>query len=174
MFRDRSVTTIDQHNPDGEVDNNISVRAILNAIDDFGPSYLAFPDNGARSRYMLRIKNFWEESSGVIYGEKVRDTLTGEISEYSVVGNLPSIDSYHNVDVLVVDDICDGGRTFVEFAKSLKARQSGVSLALYVTHGIFSKGLDELKTYYDKIYTTNTIITDYTEKDLNIFNWRAL
>jgi ribose-phosphate pyrophosphokinase len=173
MFKGRSVTTIDQHNPDGEVDNNISVRAILDAIDDYNPDYLAFPDNGARSRYMLRLKDFWEESE-VIYGEKVRNTLTGEITDYKVIVGRGKKSHSSDSTVLVIDDICDGGRTFIELAKILKAREEKTTLALYVTHGIFSKGLDELKTYYDKIYTTNTIITDYTEEDLNIFNWRAL
>lgn len=174
MFKGRSVTTIDQHNPDDEIDNNISPRAILNAIDDYSPSVLAFPDAGASGRYLNRLKDFWYVSSA-IYGEKVRNTLTGEVTDYRVEGDLPvCLNPSFNNSVLVIDDICDGGRTFIELAKVLKAKQSDVSLALYVTHGIFSKGLDELKTYYDKIYTTNTIITDYTEKDLNIFNWRAL
>jgi len=176
MFRDRSVTTIDQHNPDGEIDNNISPRAILNAIDDFGPCVLAFPDAGASGRYLSRLKDFWDvRYFSAIYGEKVRNTLTGEVTDYRVEGDLPvRLNSSFSNSVLVIDDICDGGRTFIELAKVLKAKQSDVSLALYVTHGIFSKGLDELRTYYDYIYTTNTIKTDYTEEDLNIFNWRAL
>jgi ribose-phosphate pyrophosphokinase len=176
MFQFSRVTTIDQHSDEETFDNNISPRAIVNAIEDFTPSVLAFPDAGAKSRYMGRLSQMYHRGEHVIiYGDKVRNTLTGEISRYEVIGDLPAIEnSYYNNSVLVIDDICDGGRTFIELAKVLKAKQSDVSLALYVTHGIFSKGLDELKTYYDKIYTTNTIITDYTEKDLNIFNWRAL
>ena len=176
MFQSSRVTTIDQHSDEDGFDNNISPKAIINAIEDFSPSVLAFPDSGARSRYMDRLRQLYSpEDFKIIYGDKVRNTLTGEISGYEVIGDLPAIEnSYYNNSVLVIDDICDGGRTFIELAKVLKAKQPDVSLALYVTHGIFSKGLDELRTYYDYIYTTNTIKTDYTEEDLNIFNWRAL
>jgi ribose-phosphate pyrophosphokinase len=50
---------------------------------------------------------------------------------------------------LVVDDICDGGGTFLALAKS----ELGPSkeLNLYVTHGIFSKGFSELNKVYDNI-----------------------
>ncbi|HCW17254.1 MAG TPA: phosphoribosylpyrophosphate synthetase, partial [Achromobacter sp.] len=54
--------------------------------------------------------------------------------------------------VLVVDDICDGGRTFLELASALRdtTRQP---VYLYVTHGIFSKGLGELNARYAGIFT---------------------
>jgi len=57
---------------------------------------------------------------------------------------------------IVVDDICDGGATFVSLAEMLKRTQPNITeLSLYVTHGIFSKGIDKLKELYDNIYTAN-------------------
>jgi len=63
-------------------------------------------------------------------------------------------------DIVIVDDICDGGRTFVELGAKIKALGSK-SITLIVTHGIFSKGLtlDNI----DEIYTTNS----YREFDLS-------
>ena len=55
----------------------------------------------------------------------------------------------------MVDDIFDGGRTFVELAKLILPMEPE-RLELYVTHGIFSKGYDEITQYYDRIYTTNS------------------
>jgi ribose-phosphate pyrophosphokinase len=55
---------------------------------------------------------------------------------------------------LIVDDICDGGRTFIELAKVLRPLTNG-SIFLYVTHGIFSQGLDVFKGVIDHIYTAN-------------------
>ena len=46
---------------------------------------------------------------------------------------------------VVVDDICDGGGTFVALAKTVG--NSVQNLHLRVTHGIFSKGLDCLYDY---------------------------
>jgi len=46
--------------------------------------------------------------------------------------------------VLIIDDICDGGRTFIEITKLLL--QAGVeSVSLHVSHGLFSQGIDVLK-----------------------------
>lgn len=72
-------------------------------------------------------------------------------------------------DVIIVDDICDGGRTFIEIGKTIKERQENFErqtpretgkvpgkLYLIVTHGIFSKGYDELNRYFDHIYCTNS------------------
>ena len=56
---------------------------------------------------------------------------------------------------LVLDDICDGGRTFIELAKATSGIQFDLQLA--VTHGIFSKGREELNKYYSKIHVLNNM-----------------
>lgn len=59
-------------------------------------------------------------------------------------------------DLLIIDDICDGGGTFVALAQELKKHRPK-SISLYVTHGIFSKGLDVLyNAGISKIFTTNS------------------
>ncbi len=70
-------------------------------------------------------------------------------------------------DVLVIDDICDGGGTFIEIAKEME-KYNPRSMNLMVTHGIFSKGLDELKRYYHNIYTTNSFKEMINIKDVTI------
>jgi len=54
-------------------------------------------------------------------------------------------------NLVIVDDICDGGRTFIELARVLKEKGAN-KVALYVTHGIFSQGLDVLKEHIDHVY----------------------
>lgn len=58
-----------------------------------------------------------------------------------------------NKQCVIVDDICDGGRTFVELGKLLKD-MGAKSVTLFVTHGIFSKGI-QLENI-DFVYTTNS------------------
>lgn len=82
----------------------------------------------------------------VRYAEKVRDPQTGRITETRVPDDIPA------QPVLVVDDICDGGRTFLELAAALRDK-TDQPLYLYVTHGIFSKGLAELNARYAGLYT---------------------
>jgi len=65
--------------------------------------------------------------------------------------------------VLIVDDICDGGMTFKLLARDLLAA-GAKEVHPYVTHGIFSKGLDTLKesgigrffTYKGECFTHKT------------------
>lgn len=86
----------------------------------------------------------------IIYANKKRDTKTGAILDIELLSH----ESIEDRTLLVVDDICDGGWTFLELAKKLKTGNPR-SLNLFVTHGIFSKGLDELNKSYDMIYSTN-------------------
>jgi len=71
-----------------------------------------------------------------IYGEKVRDQLTGNITSYKVIGD-PA-----GKNVLIVDDICDGGMTFKLLAKDLLARVRRV-YRYSLPMGFFSKGLKD-------------------------------
>jgi len=44
-------------------------------------------------------------------------------------------------DLLIVDDICDGGGTFTLLAKAICEVKPDCNIDLVVSHGIFSRGL---------------------------------
>ena len=123
---------------------NIPVEVTIRRFDDIftGNPILVAPDAGSIKK-VLKVAQ--KCNLVMARADKIRDVETGDIID-TVVYNLPS-----NKPVLVIDDICDGGRTFIELAKAMQER-TAQPLSLYVTHGIFSKGLDELLVYYDKIY----------------------
>lgn len=116
---------------------------------------LVAPDAGARKR-VQKLADALEAS--VVFADKTRDTKTGAIRGTQVQDDVP------DGALLVVDDICDGGRTFTELGRALYARQAacGAShlLYLYVTHGIFSKGLDPLLDIYRGVFTRNNWTSD--------------
>ena len=58
--------------------------------------------------------------------------------------------------MIIIDDICDGARTFINIAKAIREKQKDCELYLIVTHGIFSAGFGELSQYFDGIYCTNS------------------
>ncbi len=89
----------------------------------------------------------------VIECSKIRDVKTGKLSGFKVFA-----DDLQGKTCVLVDDICDGGGTFLGLAKKLKAKNAG-KLILVVTHGIFSKGLEDLATVFDKIYCTDSFST---------------
>ncbi len=58
-------------------------------------------------------------------------------------------------DCLIVDDLADGGRTFKFLGEALK-KQGAAKVFLYVTHGQFNYGFEELKETIDRVYCTNS------------------
>ena len=87
--------------------------------------------------------------AALVDAEKTRSTDTGAITGTAVHSG-----PIGERDFLVVDDICDGGRTFVELARVLRPLTLG-RVKLYVTHGIFSAGFDTLAAHIDRIYVAN-------------------
>lgn len=131
---------------------------------------LISPDAGANKK-TAEIAAFFNHSS-FVRADKLRDLTNGKIKETIVY-----YDDFKGRDVCVVDDICDGGKSFTELAKVCKAKNCG-KFILYVTHGIFSKGVDCLfNEGIDEIWTTNSfgeppkskIATCYDDK-VNVFD----
>lgn len=111
------------------------------AMTNTDSDLICYPDHGAFSKYSSMYPYHY------IRGEKVRDQKTGYILQYKVIG------SAQGKKVLIVDDICDGGMTFKILARDLL--QSGAKeVNLFVSHGIFSKGIKTLKeSGINAIYT---------------------
>lgn len=104
------------------------------------------PDKGAHDRAAAAAKVM---GVPVYQAEKSRDFDTGKLSGFKMVDALPD-----EGKLLIVDDICDGGGTFLGLAKATGLPKE--RLDLWVTHGIFSKGLSELRKHFGVIHTTNS------------------
>jgi ribose-phosphate pyrophosphokinase len=72
---------------------------------------------------------------------------------------------------MIVDDICDGGRTFIKLAKAIQNQRPNAKIYLVVTHGIFSAGFDELSKWFEGIYTTDSYkhIDNELVKQISVF-----
>jgi ribose-phosphate pyrophosphokinase len=115
---------------------------------------LVSPDAGAIKKIYDIAKDF--NINNVTTAVKVRDIQTGNI----IRTELPTMDLTDIEHVIIVDDICDGGRTFIELAKEIK-KQTDKPIYLIVTHGIFSGGFEKLSDELDGIFCTNSV------KDIN-------
>ncbi len=113
------------------------------------------PDAGAvqRSQHMADQLGYDVE---LIHCTKKRDPVTGALSGFELkTTDLPE-GTY-----LLFDDICDGGGTFNGVAAIVDEayrEQYGraADIDLFVTHGIFSKGTDELFEHFTTIYSTTS------------------
>lgn len=110
---------------------------------DFEFDVVVSPDAGA-------IKKATEVSTittrPLVIATKKRNPINNEITDTVIVGG--DIKGKH---VVIVDDICDGGRTFIALAKALK-EQGASKVTLVVTHGIFSYGIEPLQEHIDEVY----------------------
>lgn len=111
---------------------------------------LVSPDAGAYKKVYDVAKEFKIEK--IITATKVRDMKTGNILHTEI----PVLDQHNDITYVIIDDICDGGRTFLELAKVIKEGRPTAKVHLIVTHGIFSAGFVELNKYLDGIYCTNS------------------
>jgi len=174
-----NVTVLDPHSDVTEaLVNNLSiinnwniVKEGLTDIDntDYARDNVTVisPDAGALKKIYGVVENF--QIKNLIVASKHRDLKTGKITHTEV----PIKEEHKGKKFVIIDDICDGGRTFIEIAKVIKNEQPEAEIYLIVTHGIFSKGIDELRKYFTKIYTTNSVnesITNNTDNFVKIIN----
>jgi ribose-phosphate pyrophosphokinase len=107
------------------------------------------PDKGAVTRAGAVAEAF---QVPLYTSEKVRDFQTGKLSGFKADEKLPATGTY-----LIVDDICDGGGTFMGQASAIKEKSPEAVLDLYVSHGVFSnKALEILPTAFRRIFTTDS------------------
>ena len=156
-----SVTVIDPHSDVLEACLNNFVKinnfdlvsnTLLNLVrSDSDEVVLVSPDAGAYKKVFDVAKQF--NIDKIITATKVRDLKTGNIIRTEV----PVLDQHNKLMYIIVDDICDGGRTFLELAKAIKDSRPTATVYLIVTHGIFSAGFDQLVQQIDGIFTTNSV-----------------
>lgn len=127
------------------IPNYAFIKEVLNKIGQ--NVKLISPDGGALKK-IYKVSEFLGGVE-VVECSKSRDVKTGKLSGFKVYE-----DDLNGIDCLIVDDICDGGGTFVGLAEELKKKNAG-KLYLAVSHGIFNKGFDVLDCF-DKIFTTNS------------------
>lgn len=145
----REVWTYDVHSgvAKDRIENfqSISQDAILDLefLEEFDDADLLIaPDKGAFAKFE---RSELYSSKPSIYLTKTRKDGKVEYEDLSP----ESLEGYETA--LVIDDICDGGATFIALAEKVHKANPDIELQLYVTHGIFSKGLLELKKHYSKI-----------------------
>jgi len=111
---------------------------------------LVAPDAGALKK-IYAVAQQTEVRDLAILG-KHRDLASGALSGFELLKGDVS-----GRDVLIADDLCDAGGTFIGSAAVL--REAGArSVSLYVTHGLFSKGVEHLLTQgIDRIWTTTSL-----------------
>lgn len=129
------------------------------------PIALVAPDLGASKKIkalQTALKEKFDVTFPIIQCDKTRCVESGRITGFKVLDGNP--EGHY---CLQVDDICDGGGTFLGLANVIAERKP-MGQALYVTHGIFSKGVDELSTKFQYLFASNSFPTPPTVHTLTL------
>jgi ribose-phosphate pyrophosphokinase len=156
------VAAVDVHNPElckKIFHNFVSYDVTIvqeNLVGVLQPDCIVFPDAGAAKRYSAVALG----KKKVVYTKK-RDPVTGDIFSHEL--DEESLEVYrelplHDVKFLIIDDICDGGATFINIANNINLQFVNPKISLFVTHGIFSKGMKPLEDAGITAYTTNSLL----------------
>lgn len=153
----KTITTYDCHSPvtNALIDNLTEISQVDILIgfkeihDTLVKSVLIAPDAGASKKVFNVTRDLGLTMS---VAGKIRCTKTGKILHTKTDAR-----PFDGSDTaFIIDDICDGGATFVALASEL--RKNGFKkVYLYVTHGIFSNGLGVFDGLIDHIFTTDSI-----------------
>lgn len=124
---------------------NISNRQIVEQYNRPG-ALLICPDAGAAKK----VGKYFEWNSNlkdIVYCSKNRNLATGQLTL-----EVLEPEQCKGRNCVIVDDICDGGATFLAIAEKI----APAHLTLIVTHGIFSKGFDALERKFDEIVVSDS------------------
>jgi ribose-phosphate pyrophosphokinase len=144
------------------IPNHTFIQTVIKSIGN--DVKLISPDGGALKK-IYKVSEFLG-GVDVVECSKSRDVKTGRLSGFKVYE-----DDLQGKDCLIVDDICDGGGTFVGLAEELKNKNAG-KLYLAVSHGIFNKGFEVLDCF-EKIFTTNSF-KDFEDKRVEVVDLKEL
>lgn len=127
---------------------------------------LVSPDLGAYKK-IDKLAQKIAYTGQIATGIKIRDLSTGKIIKSDV-----NCDDLKGSACVVIDDICDGGRTFIELAAALKNKNAG-DLYFIASHGIFSHNAIERlhQAGYKTICCSNSISDLETTQQLKQYNF---
>lgn len=160
------IKIVDPHSYVTEVVPHIAQKDVVQAVMGFTDVFsddpvVVIPDTGARHKALT-----WAKGMYCVQAEKRRDPETGALSGFEVP-DYP----FDGRPCVIVDDICDGGGTFMGIAKLLKNQGAG-ELRLVVTHGLFTNGLEKLCETFNRIVTFGFVQAPHEQ--LTEISWQAL
>ncbi|MEO7522739.1 MAG: ribose-phosphate pyrophosphokinase-like domain-containing protein, partial [Ferruginibacter sp.] len=134
------------------INNAIAIsNELLVKMYDMPEAVLLCPDAGAAKK-VEKYFDWNPQIKTIVYCSKNRDLASGKITLEVLE---PA--ECENKNCVIIDDICDGGGTFLAIADQIKPKH----LTLIVTHGIFSKGFDELEEHFQQIIVSDSFCKIY-------------
>lgn len=134
------------------IDNHMFINKVLEEIGSENLILMSADAGGFKP--LVKLADVIEWKGETESAAKSRDPNTHKLTQ--MVGRM----DFQEKDVLIVDDICVYGGTFVGLGKILSERNVG-KLYLAVSHVTVKEPSKELAWYFDKVFTTNSKYESY-------------
>lgn len=131
---------------------------------------ICYPDAGAAKRY-AGFNSYTENNNAIILCKKRDLENKGKILSLDFEKK-PELDEKVS-NIVLRDDLCDGGRTFVGAAELLRKEYPGKKLTIVVTHLVNPIGLKNLAENFDEVVVTDSY-KDWTDDALKYPNVTVL
>lgn len=146
------------------IDNRKFVTEVLK---DIGTTPILLSTDAGSYKWINKLADVIEFPGEVYGANKSRDLVTHKLTQ--VIDR----QDFEGKDIIVLDDLCVFGGTFVGLAKLLKERNVG-KLYLGVSHITVQNPNKELETLYEKIYCVNTKYDTYDLSNIKVFDFNQL
>ena len=133
-------------------------------IKDIGTTPTLFSTDAGSFKWINKLADKLKYKGPVYAASKSRDLVTHKLTQ-----TVEKLD-FEGQDILVLDDLCVYGGTFVGLAKLLKTKNVG-KLYLAVSHMTVLNPNKELEGLYEKVYCTNSKYDEYNLSNIKVFNF---
>lgn len=146
------------------------IPAILHLTENINPIVI-FGDKTAAIKWDVYVDVFGCHPERIYYFDKVRKEYTDIVRIYpelkkDFIGKInDALIANPLRPILIFDDMCDGGATFIRESEYLKEHFPNQQRILFVCHGLFSQGFEVIAKHFDKVITTNSYQDFYHEQD---------
>ena len=142
------------------IDNSAFISKVL---EDLGQEPVILSTDAGSFKWINKLADKIKFGGEVYSASKSRDLVTHKLTQ--VIEN----EDFEGKDILVIDDLCVFGGTFVGLAKLLKERNAG-KLYLAVSHMTVQNPNPDLEQHYDRIFTTNSKFGYYELNNLTTYD----
>lgn len=180
-----TVWCLDPHSPETEnhFNNKYGIRFFgvspvffieqyINKVAPGKKVVLVSPDKGAEQKTIRYLEDI-DNAIGVIVCRKTREPVTGRLTQAEFdryipknIGECLNIKDDPNIELIVTDDICDGGRTFMNLVELLDFEGFKNPVHLWTSHAIYSYGIDGLLKKFKTIGSTNSFLHKHSHANL--------
>ena len=140
------------------IDNSDYITSVL---EDIGTTPILLSTDAGSYKWINKLADVIEFKGEVYGANKSRDLVTHKLTQ--VIDRK----DFEGKDILIVDDLCVFGGTFVGLAKLLKERNVG-KLYLAVSHMTVKNPNPELAELYERVYCTNSKFDTYELANINV------